>query len=222
MQHSEAGRVRIEGELARTHRGQERLALTQLRFDRRKSAEAQNGDQLEAADAEREIIGDRIIADDLQEAPANFPHEDDIDDEASRHESRAPSSDSDDGMRYSQESQMSVQQLAIVLSAGSEATNSGVQGAIGVHAHEPAGENASVGFPPVDVVGAGPKIESDMQLFLNMISQEELLIAELTKWTDDKVKIVAMLGGHRRKYRRERGRAVRKMVAEIYSAPPCE
>ena len=34
---------------------------------------------------------------------------------------------------------------------------------------------------------------------MTMISQEELLIAKLTKWTDDTVKIVAMLGGHRGK-----------------------
>ena len=44
-------------------------------------------------------------------------------------------------------------------------------------------------------------------------------MTELIEWTGDTVKIVAMLGGHRGKYQRERGRAVRKMVAEIYSAP---
>ena len=44
-------------------------------------------------------------------------------------------------------------------------------------------------------------------------------MTELIEWTDDTVKIVPMLGGHRGKYQRERGRAVRKMVAQIYSAP---
>ena len=40
MRHSEACRACIEGELATMHRGRERLAHTQLRFDRRKRAEA--------------------------------------------------------------------------------------------------------------------------------------------------------------------------------------
>ena len=53
----------------------------------------------------------------------------------------------------------------------------------------------------------------------NFLEQEELMSHELQQCAAETVRLVAALGGQRASYRRERGQAVRRMVAEVYSAP---
>ena len=72
--------------------------------------------------------------------------------DSSGDESRAPSSDPDDNMHYSPASAMSVQQLAVAVSANLEEAASGVRRAIGVHVDELAGEAPRVEFAPAALV----------------------------------------------------------------------
>ena len=54
---------------------------------------------------------------------------------------------------------------------------------------------------------------------LNLLEQEELMSYELQQRAAETIRIVAALGGRSTGYRRERKKAVRRMVAEVYSAP---
>ena len=63
------------------------------------------------------------------------------------------------------------------------------------------------------------EVNDDMEPMLNLVEQEEFLRDELFRCTTETVNIIAALGGQANGYRRNRRRAVQRMVAEIYSAP---
>ena len=57
------------------------------------------------------------------------------------------------------------------------------------------------------------EVNDDIEPMLNFIEQKELLHNELLERTAETVKIVAALGGQANGYRRDRRRAVQRMVA---------
>ena len=63
------------------------------------------------------------------------------------------------------------------------------------------------------------EVKDDMELMLKLVEQEELQHNELLECTAETMKIIAALGGQANGYRRDRRRAVQRMVAEVYSAP---
>ena len=69
-------------------------------------------------------------------------------------------------------------------------------------------------WPPCD-----SEAEDDMQQMLNVIEQEEYVHNEFVECAAETVRIVAALGSQGVGYKRERRRAVQRMVAEVYSAP---
>ena len=113
-------------ELVRIHSGRERLARTQLRFERQRPArvEAQDGDQLEATGADGAMVAAPVAVTNFPRIPVapKAPSDADIDrdEDSSGDESHALSSDSKDGMRYFQASPMSAQQLAVAAGRSAE------------------------------------------------------------------------------------------------------
>ena len=58
-----------------------------------------------------------------------------------------------------------------------------------------------------------------VQAVMNLVTQDEKLTEEMTDINKEILELVAQLGGNPKEYRRERGRAIQNLVAEIYSAP---
>ena len=62
--------------------------------------------------------------------------------------------------------------------------------------------------------------EDDLEPMLDFLKQEEVLSSDLQHCAAEMVRILAAFGGQGAGYRCERKQAVRRMVSDVYSAPP--
>ena len=232
LQHSEACRQRIEGELAATAKGQARLELSKTRVERRKAA-AVAEDPLVVHDKEEEKAaaaaeGPRENFEDLaipQPAPVLQPR---------------PAGDRATGDNHPRRGAAPPEKAKVapssspaeVMSSDDEEEWEDIEGGQDAPMTP---ENPSDAYTPTTPRSTQSDHEpmtmghlqalkvqdgdEDVKPAAEVISSREGMLEDMLESNLHIMEVLAQLGGNPKKYRRERSRAVKAFVSEIYSAP---
>ncbi len=214
QQHSAGCRQRLEELLAQTERGQARLAHTKERFDRWTAEQRPNGGLLDAA-SEGEMI-----------APTNPPEGAAAaeDARAAAAEDAPPEQDAvRRGVAPPPQARVGYRPPGGEDWADMEDGDSIFDDLAGQAAPETPRVLPDSEDTPMEVshLNALTVVENDPDVkpLMDLIGDEEPAKEDLLQLNVEILRLVAQLGGPVRGYRREREKAVRHLVAEIYSAP---
>ena len=226
LQHNETCRQRIEGELAMTEKGKARIALSKTRLERRHAAavaedqQADHGKEektAEAADVPPEKFEDLAMPSaDADAAPLLQPsspapaHRGAIPPQSARVDRRSPEA-VDDPFVASDDEEWDLPQ-------GHDApmTPMDEDPADMYEQISPAPEPMNLGHLQALTVLSQ---DEDVQPVTQLISTRDDLVEEALEDNVRILEVLAHLGANPRSYRRERSRAVKALVSEIYSAP---
>ena len=190
QQHSKACRIRMEGHLAQTARGRERLAHTKEKLDQ---WSAEQGPVEAALDAgsKGEDEAEAVPQNQNLRRPLGAP----------------PPPEARVGLEQDKEDQADV---AFSVPGGEAAP---------MTPRQPIEEGPEpMEIEHLSALEVAPE-DADVEPIMNLLDQEPGLADDVLKDNVEIFKLVAHLGGSASKYRRERAGALKNLVAEIYSAP---
>ena len=201
QQHSRGCRTRLEGLLAQTERGRRRLAHTKEKLDRWTAEQGPDGATLDAGSKEEMIVPTNPAAEptDSVRVPAGVPPPPEARVGYKRMHEEDGESDRD------VEFQVPGGEAAPVTPRRNEHDDGDAQ-------------DAPMEVEHLKALAVAEKDE-DIAPVVDLVGEQSQEAEAIVQDSVEILKLIAGLGGSVRQYRRERAKAVKHLVAEIYSAP---
>ena len=223
LQHNEACRVRIEGELAATDKGKARLDLSKQRMDRRKGAAiAEDQELVHGKEEEKAMVPPENLPDLMVPEPDAAPL-------------LQPSAEVAPEVRRGSVPPASarVAPPTDVVITDDEEEWEDVQDGEDAPMTPRGEEDPTAMYEPSDPASPRPEpmhighlqaltvdgSDADIKPAVDVVSTREDMAKDIIEDNVRIMEVLAQLGANPKKYRRERSRAVKALVSEIYSAP---